>query len=140
MIADRTCLFVYQMGLGLEGSYLPYQNTTITDSAFPIKGDITSRHRFDGYLAFTYSLPWRLFFWNGSLLLLAYLFAIGLAVHKRRYDILGYSLIILVNLPALYVFGVSHDFRYVAFLVFGAICLPSFFYLLLVDNDNAKYQ
>lgn len=124
VMADRVCLFAYQLGLGMQGWYDPYYvGITSNDIGYVSRvGSITPL--FTDFMAWSIHLPQRAILWNHFLTALLYLAAFVYGLTRKSTRICGYVTILCINLPVLAIIGVSNDYRYLYLLTLGVFFLP----------------
>lgn len=133
VLSDRVCLFSHLIGLGsprwinlyytdvypntngIEQNGIPYLNTTLKN-----------------YLDWSDNYPQRIIFWMPIIYILIYLFYLIKSIYQHNRLVFGYTIIVLINLPILFIVNVFAAYRYVYMIPYG------FFFLILIDIIKKK--
>jgi hypothetical protein len=136
VIADRGCLLSYQVGLGVKNWYDPYYSGVVQNDLGFTARESQVRSSFEKYLAWTAHIPQRLVFWNHLLSLILYIVAVIYGIWRNNKAIIGFCLLIIVNVPVLAAIGVSNDFRYLYMLTLGIFFLPGI--IMAYNNSHIR--
>ncbi|MCX6751896.1 MAG: hypothetical protein NTZ87_00095 [Candidatus Nomurabacteria bacterium] len=132
-ITDRTCLFSVLVGMGPLSSQFLYQ-PGIYENTLNLEQHPNRRLNIflSQYLDWSKEYPQRSIFWSHFFYILLYIYFLITAICKKNYTLLGFIILITVNIPAIFIFGLSKDFRYLYMIQFA---LP---FIFLVDNVRKK--
>lgn len=133
-IADRICLFSHLIGLG-DVKWAMLHDNTIMDNPLGIKQVPQNNLRifFNDYLEWSRKYPEILIFWGHFLYILIYIYYTIKSLLQKKYALLGFIILITINIPVLFIFGAARDFRYLYMIQFA---LP--FVFLIDDIRNKK--
>ncbi len=133
--SDRICLFSSLIGLGnIQLQYLYHPK--IDMNAYGIQQS-PNKHLhafFDSYLTWSTKSPQRFIFWFHLTYILVYGYFFVQALQRKKYDLLGFILLVGINIPILFFFGVARDFRYLYMIQFA---LP---FLFLIDAMKNRIE
>lgn len=124
-LLDRACLLQYSMGLG-EQKYQYYYQLVIPQNDFGIRsgGLPLFRQYASRYLDWTTHQPQVYLFWFNLVYVLIFVIYSFKALFRRNYIFLIFAFYVLVNIPALLVFGVARDFRYYFMVIYSIPFAP----------------
>lgn len=122
---DRICLLIKSMGFeGYEKKYLVYMDRIEPNFLNIKEGDNWLKPHIQSYLKYTKDSSLRFIFWFPALYVFFYIYYFVNAIIKKNKIVIGYTLIILVNLPVLFLLSASMDFRYYFMFLFALPFLP----------------
>ncbi len=133
-ISDRICLFSSLTGLSNPRWQFLYHND-IDENIFGIKQSSNNslRNVLNSYLVWSTKYPQRFILWSHFFYILIYIYFFIKSFYTKNYALLGFIIIITINVPALFIFGIARDFRYLYMINFA---LP--FIFLVDDIGNRK--
>ena len=134
VLSDRACLMSHVLGLGPSSDELLYYETNAkNDFNYYQKANGLSRI-YSKILSLTASKPLKYVFWTNALYLAVYAATLLVCCLKKYWALSVYVLIVSVNVPVIFVIGVSRDMRYLYMLPY---CLPFLPILYLISKRNA---
>jgi hypothetical protein len=125
IVADRSCLFSYQLGLGMKNWYDPYFIGISPNNLGLEANNNPLRKSFTNFLTWSIHLPQRAIIWDPVLLLFMYGAALGYGIMKKEAKLIGFVTLIIANVPVLAVIGVSNDYRYLYMMALGIYFIPA---------------
>lgn len=126
VLKNRICYSAYLLGLSNPNS----TNLLYADFIFPNEMGLRQegigilKNAAKKYLQWSAKWPQRFYFWNHLFYLLIYMIYLARAFVRRDKKLMGYILIILINVPVIVLMGPCGDFRYLYMLPFAIFFLP----------------
>lgn len=138
VLRDRICLFSSLIGFGdPQLQYLHHWNIDKNIYGLRQSPNETLSNFFTSYATWSIKYPQRWILWSHVTYILLYILFLIKALYRKNYALLGFIILITINIPILFVFGVARDFRYLYMIQFA---LPFIFLIDAITPGSFMYK
>jgi hypothetical protein len=125
VVKDRWCLFNHLIGLGEEKrSYLFASAINPNDLGLHERTPGRLHQVLLQYLLWSKTFPERIIFWTPAFYLVIFGVYAVKAVLRKNKTLFGFVVLVMCNVPLLFLIGVARDFRYLYIVQFTVLFLP----------------